>query len=40
MNGIKPFKLIVTNGNIEWVITNHLAANLIREKVIEAVQVR
>ena len=40
MNGIKLFKVIVINGNIEWVITNHLAAHLTREKVIEAVQVR
>ena len=38
--GVKRFKLVATNGNIEWVITNHLAAHLTREMVIEAVQVR
>lgn len=38
--GVKLFKLVATNGNIEWVITNHLAAHLTREMVIEAVQVR
>ena len=38
--GVKLFKLVATNGDIEWVITNHLAAHLTREMVIEAVQVR
>ena len=38
--GVKLFKLVVTNGNIEWVITKCLAANLTREMVIETVQVR
>ena len=38
--GVKLFKLVATNGKIEWVITNHLAAHLTREMVIEAVQVR
>lgn len=37
---VKLFKLVATNGDIEWVITNHLAAHLSREMVIEAVQVR
>ena len=32
--------MVVTNGDIEWVITNHLAAYLTREMVIDAVQVR
>ena len=38
--GVKLFKLVATNGDIEWVITNHLAAHLTREMVIDAVQVR
>ena len=38
--GVKLFKLVATNGDIEWVITNHLAAYLTREMVIEVVQVR
>ncbi len=38
--GVKLFKLVATNGGIEWVITNHLATHLTREMVIEAVQVR
>ena len=37
---VKFFKLVTTNGNIEWVITNHLDAHLTWEMVIEAVQVR
>lgn len=37
---VKLFKLVATNGDIEWVVTNHLAAHLTRELVIEAVQVR
>ena len=37
---VKLFKLVATNGDIEWVITNHLGAHLTREMVIEAVQVR
>ena len=31
---------MATNGDIEWVITNHLAAHLTREMVVETVQVR
>jgi hypothetical protein len=38
--GLKLFKLVATNGDIEWVITNHLAAHLSREMVIDAVKVR
>ena len=38
--GVKLFKLVATNGDIEWVITNHLAAHLTREMVIDAVRVR
>ena len=38
--GVKLFKRVATNGDIEWVITNHLAAHLTRKMVIEAVQVR
>ena len=38
--GVKLFKLVATNGDIEWVITNHLAAHLTREMVIDAVEVR
>ena len=38
--GVKFFKLVATNGDIGWVITNHLAAHLTREMVIDAVQVR
>ena len=38
--GVKRFKLVATNGDIEWVITNLLAAHLTREMVIDAVQVR
>ncbi|RYY19050.1 MAG: transposase, partial [Cytophagaceae bacterium] len=38
---LRLFKLVATDGSIEWgVITNHLAAHLNRELVIEAVQVR
>nr|WP_162549988.1 transposase [Hymenobacter nivis] len=38
--GVKRFKLVATNGDMEWVMTNHLAAYLTREIVIEAVQLR
>ncbi|MGI4873775.1 MAG: IS701 family transposase [Janthinobacterium lividum] len=38
--GVKLFKLVATNGSIEWVITNHLAAHMRREMVIDAVEVR
>lgn len=38
--GVKLFKLVATDGSIEWVITNQLAAHLNREMVIDAVQVR
>ena len=37
---VKLFKLVATNGDIEWVVTNHLVAHMTREMVIEAVQVR
>lgn len=37
---VKLFKLVATDGSIEWVVTNHLAAHLNREMVIDAVQVR
>lgn len=38
--GVKLFKLVATDGSIEWVITNHLAAHLSWEMVIDAVKVR
>jgi len=38
--GMKLVKLVATNGDIEWFITNHLAAHLTREMVMEAVEVR
>ena len=34
---VKRFKLVATNGNIEWVMTNNLTAHLSREMVMEAV---
>ena len=37
---VKPFKLGATNGDIESFITNHLAAHLTCEMVIEAAPVR
>ncbi len=37
---VKLFKLVTTDGNIEWVVTNHLDARLTREMVLDAVQVR
>lgn len=37
---VKLFKLVATDGSIEWVITNHLSLHLNREMVIDAVQVR
>ena len=37
---VNLFKPVTTNGDLEWVITNHLAAHLTREMVIEVVQVR
>ena len=37
---VRLFKLVATDGSIEWVVTNHLAAQLNREMVIDAVQVR
>ena len=37
---VRLFKLVATDGSIEWVITNHLAAHLTRGMVIDAVQVR
>ena len=38
--GVKRFKLVATDGRIEWAITNDLATHLMREMVIDAVQVR
>ena len=38
--GLKLFQLTATDGSIEWVITNRMAAPLNREMVIEAVRVR
>ncbi|AWM32793.1 hypothetical protein DDQ68_08375 [Hymenobacter nivis] len=38
--GVKLFKLVVTNGDIERFITNYLAAHLACEMVIDAVEVR
>jgi len=38
--GVKLFQLVATDSSIEWVITNHLAAHLNREMVIDAVQIR
>jgi hypothetical protein len=38
--GVRLFKLVATDGRIEWVVTNHLAAQLTREMVLDAVQVR
>ncbi|MGI4864366.1 MAG: transposase [Janthinobacterium lividum] len=38
--GVRLFKLEAPNGDIDGVITNHLAAHLTREMVIEAMQVR
>jgi len=37
---LKLFKLVDTNGNIEWVITNNLAEDFTRLRAIEAIQVR
>jgi len=37
---VRLFKLVATDGSIEWVVTNHLAAQLTREMVIDTVQVR
>ena len=37
---VRLFKLVATDGSIEWVITNHLATHMNREMVIDAVQVR
>jgi hypothetical protein len=37
---LKLFKLVDTNGNIEWVITNKLAEDFTRLRAIQAVQVR
>lgn len=38
--GVKLFKLVATDGSTEWGITNHMAAHLSREMVIDAAQVR
>jgi len=37
---LKLFKLVDTNGNIEWVITNNLTEDFTRLRAIEAIQVR
>lgn len=37
---LKLFKLVDTNGNIEWVITNDCAEDFTRLRAIEAIQVR
>lgn len=37
---LKLFKLVDTNGNIEWVITNDLTEDFTRLRAIEAIQVR
>ena len=37
---LKLFKLVDTDGNIEWVITNKLAEDFTRLRAIQAVQVR
>lgn len=37
---LRLFKLVDTNGNIEWVITNNLAEDFTRFRAIEAIQVR
>ena len=37
---VKLFKLVTTDGSIEWVVTNQLDASLTREQVIDAVEVR
>ena len=37
---LKLFKLVATNGDIEWVITNKLAEDFTRLRAIQAVQVR
>ena len=37
---LRLFKLVDTNGNIEWVITNDLAEDFTRLRAIEAIQVR
>ncbi len=37
---LKLFKLVATNGDLEWVITNNLAEDFTRLRAIEAIQVR
>ena len=37
---LKLFKLVATNGDIEWVITNNLTEDFTRLRAIEAIQVR
>ena len=37
---LRLFKLVTTDGSIEWVITNHSVTELTREQVIDAVKVR
>ena len=38
--GVQRFKVVATNGDIAWIITNPLAAPLTREMVVDAVRVR
>src|SRR4028119_399062 len=37
---VRLFKLVATDGSIEWVVTHHLAAHLTREMVLDALHVR
>ena len=37
--GVKLFKLVTTDGSIEWLITDYLATHLNREMIIDEVQV-
>ena len=37
---LKLFKLVATNGDIEWVITNNLTEDFTRLRAVEAIQVR
>lgn len=37
---LKLFKLVATNGDVEWVITNNLTEDFTRLRAIEAIQVR
>ena len=37
---LRLFKLVATNGDVEWIITNDLAAEFTRFRAVEAIQVR